>query len=151
MSFLLLYLSTINSNDQEFANCGFWLPGGRIDAGEDPKQAAIRETKEEAGIDVRLTGFIRVEYTPKVDKSNQKYVRMRFIFTAEPIYCEQIPKSIPDYESVGASWCSIEEVNQLPLRGSEPIQYFTYISTGQPVFPISSIITPGTQTEFSWM
>ena len=34
-----------------------WLPlGGHIELDEDPEQAALRETKEESGIDVDLIG-----------------------------------------------------------------------------------------------
>ena len=67
---------------------------------------------------------------------------MRFIFTAEPIDLNQLPKSIPDYESVGATWCSIEELSSLELRGSEPMTYFPYIANGGHVSPLSSVITP---------
>lgn len=36
---------------------GIWLPpGGHIELDEDPNQAAIREVKEEAGLDVELIG-----------------------------------------------------------------------------------------------
>jgi 8-oxo-dGTP pyrophosphatase MutT (NUDIX family) len=35
---------------------GWWLPAGFVDPGDDLMSAAIRETKEEAGIDVRLEG-----------------------------------------------------------------------------------------------
>ncbi|TYZ67779.1 hypothetical protein PybrP1_011219 [[Pythium] brassicae (nom. inval.)] len=124
---------------QEFANSGYWLPGGRIDSGENPAEAAIRETKEEAGIDVRLTGIIRIEYHPKKDRGGSQYVRMRFIFYAEPVDCDQPPKSIPDYESAGATWCSADQVASLPLRGSEPVDYFTHIASGKPVYPLDIV------------
>jgi 8-oxo-dGTP pyrophosphatase MutT (NUDIX family) len=36
---------------------GLWLPpGGHIELDEDPNQAAVREVKEEAGLDVELIG-----------------------------------------------------------------------------------------------
>ncbi|TMW67481.1 hypothetical protein Poli38472_011101 [Pythium oligandrum] len=121
---------------QEFANSGFWLPGGRIDSGENPAEAAIRETEEEAGIDIRLTGLIKIEYHPKKDRNGGNYVRMRFIFYAEPVDCDQLPKSIPDYESTGATWCKADQVASLPLRGPEPTIYFQYVADGKPIFPL---------------
>src|SRR5690606_29333214 len=39
------------------AKLKMWLPpGGHIEAGELPDEAAVREVKEEAGLDVRLVG-----------------------------------------------------------------------------------------------
>lgn len=131
---------------QEFANSGYWLPGGRVDSGENPAEAAIRETKEEAGIDIRLTGMIKIEYHPKRDRSGSQYVRMRFIFYAEPLDCEQLPKSIPDYESVGATWCRADQVEALPLRGPEPVVYFSYIATGKPVYPLDLLHVSSTSS-----
>lgn len=45
---------------QEFCSSGFWLPGGRVDAREDLKEAAIREAKEEVGIDIKLLGVLNI-------------------------------------------------------------------------------------------
>lgn len=111
---------------QEFADQGFWCPGGAVDAGESFRQAAIRETIEEAGIEVELRGVLGIEYNP-IGRSNRtlnELVRMRVIFYAEPtaIGLHQLPKSVPDFESAGACWCSYEDIhNGLKLRGSEPI------------------------------
>ncbi len=62
---------------QEFAGQGFWLPGGRVDTGETLQAAAIRECIEEAGVEVKLTGLLKIEHSP-----HETYSRMRVIFTA---------------------------------------------------------------------
>jgi ADP-ribose pyrophosphatase YjhB (NUDIX family) len=66
-------------------------------AGEDFAQAAIRETEEEAGLTVELTGVLRVEFTP-ARSARKNYCRMRVIFAAKPRDPAQMPKSVPDYE-----------------------------------------------------
>lgn len=111
---------------QEFANQGYWCPGGAVDCGETLTQAAKRETLEEAGIDVELKGILSLEYNPiGINKRSYNYVvRLRVIFYAEPsleIGVNQLPKSSPNYESAGACWCTYDEIqNQLKLRGNEP-------------------------------
>ncbi|KAK3238469.1 hypothetical protein CYMTET_51522 [Cymbomonas tetramitiformis] len=122
---------------QEFANSGFWLPGGRVDAGENLADAAVRETLEEAGVAIRLTGVLRFEYRPL----GVSDTRMRVIFLAEPLDDTQPAKSIPDYESVGASWVSAEECLEIEardrVRGPEPGQWVRYLSSGGVAAPMT--------------
>ena len=109
------------------------------------EEGVIREVKEEAGVDVRLTGILRIEYMPCVSRyrvidedggdgevREEHYVRLRIIFLAEPIDVSQPPKNIPDYESVGACWVSPEEFSSIPLRGSEPVECWEQCRTQNP-------------------
>jgi 8-oxo-dGTP pyrophosphatase MutT (NUDIX family) len=59
---------------------GWWIPGGGVDKSETFIEAAHRETREEAGILIKLNGVLRVEHSPVGDKA-----RMRVIFFAEPL------------------------------------------------------------------
>lgn len=79
---------------QESGSEGFWLPGGRVESGEHLDKAAERETLEEAGVKIRITGVLKIEFVPKSGVN-----RLRIIYFAEPYdenNCEA--KTIPDYE-----------------------------------------------------
>ena len=102
----------------------WYLPGGRVEAGESFAEAAVRETREEAGIPVRVTGVIRIEHSPSPAGS-----RMRVLFLAEPTD-DTPPKSEPDDESLRAAWVGLDELPSYKLRGAEVAELFKYIAAG---------------------
>jgi 8-oxo-dGTP pyrophosphatase MutT (NUDIX family) len=122
---------------------GWWLPGGFVECGDDHFTAAVRETLEEAGIDVILKGVLRVE-----NSMGDHEGRQRVIFYAEPKDSNQIPKQTPDKESLGAAWLSLEELkakkNIAPpegLRGEELLDWGTYIESGGTIYPLDVFAT----------
>jgi len=46
-------------------NRNWAVPGGAIDVGETVGQAAVRETREESGIDCAITGVVGIYYDSK--------------------------------------------------------------------------------------
>jgi 8-oxo-dGTP pyrophosphatase MutT (NUDIX family) len=48
------------------SDCGWWgLPGGRIEPGESVKEAAVREVKEETGLNIEITRLLGVYSEPE--------------------------------------------------------------------------------------
>jgi 8-oxo-dGTP pyrophosphatase MutT (NUDIX family) len=129
---------------QEYSNRGFWLPGGKVDGGESLKAAALRETLEEAGMEVDLKGLLAVEYNPCGIDGESFVVRMRVIYYAEPTvpFLQRPPKCRPDFESVGASWCTAAEIcgDTLRLRGGEPRHWVKHLEAGGLIHPLSVLV-----------
>jgi len=131
---------------KECGNRGWWLPGGLVDPPENFFQAAIRETQEEAGIDVDLKGILRMEYNIQGDN----YQRMKVIFYAEPKDPNQKPKSVPDAESDEARWVTLDELLKLKegkpgWRAPELYEWGKYVEEGGDIYPLSILDYEGSK------
>lgn len=115
----------------------WYFPAGRVEPGESYVEAAQRETFEESGVKVRITGLLRVEHS-QPHRGN----RIRFLFTAEPA-ADPTPKAWADKESLGARWFTLDEVRGLFLRGDDVIDVFEYLEQGGPVAPVSILRPEG--------
>jgi phosphatase NudJ len=115
----------------------WYLPAGRVEPGETFGEAAIRETREEAGIEVVLDGVLRIEHSPSADGA-----RMRVVFVGHAAD-DRAPKAVADDESLGAVWATIDELDRYPLRGEEVRALFAHIATGAPVHPLALLTYEG--------
>lgn len=132
---------------EETRNRGFWLPGGTVEPGEPFNDAAVRETKEEAGIDVELVGVLRVEYSLQF-----RYIRLKTIYFAIPKDPKQKPKEIPDEESLRALWCDENELADLEKkdlwRGPELLYWSSYLNRGGVIYPVDMMLNEGAIVTF---
>jgi len=106
------------------------IPGGRVEPGETLVQAAVREVHEETGVPIRVDGILRVEHSPR-----DTNVRMRVLFTGTPLD-DTPPKTVPDEESLGAAWLTLEEIRNKKLRGAELRALLESVEEGRQVFPL---------------
>ncbi|MGG4168931.1 NUDIX domain-containing protein [Rossellomorea vietnamensis] len=77
---------------------GWEMPGGQVEEGESLKDAAIRETKEESGIDVEIVAFCGVFQNVKRSICNT-------LFLAKPVGGEPTTST----ESLEVAFFSIDE------------------------------------------
>ena len=112
----------------------WYLPAGRVEPGEGLVEAACRETSEEAGIPVVIEGVLRIEHSPRPEGT----ARVRVILVARP-EDDTPPRATPNDETLGARWVTLEELEQLPLRGADVKEIFEHVAAGAPVYPLSLI------------
>lgn len=90
---------------------GLWnLPAGGVDIGESFEQAAVREAKEECGLDVRISKKIGV-----FQEAPDKAVKHTFLATAQAI-----DLVFPPDELIDARWFSIDEIQGMEQQLRAP-------------------------------
>jgi 8-oxo-dGTP diphosphatase len=91
---------------------GLWnLPAGRVGEGETIEETAVREVKEETGLDVKIQGIVGVYHRLK-NKYGNNMIRVNF--RMEILGGELNP---PEDEISEAGWFSLEEIKAMPDSG----------------------------------
>ncbi|WP_404434227.1 NUDIX domain-containing protein [Microbacterium lacus] len=97
---------------------GLWaLPGGGMELGESMEECAVREVKEETGLDVEITGLVGVYTNPRhVMKYDDGEVRQQFslCYTSRLVGGELAY----DEESTDIAWIEPERVPDLRMHPS---------------------------------
>jgi len=97
-------------------NSGLWsIPGGLVEIGERVSDAAVREAKEETGLDVDLVRVIGVvDKIIRDDDSNVKYHFVIIDYLAEPR--TGLLKASSD--ALEAKWVNVDELTRYDLTSS---------------------------------
>jgi 8-oxo-dGTP pyrophosphatase MutT (NUDIX family) len=110
-----------------------WLPlGGHIELDEDPEQAAIREAKEESGLDVELLGErppttspgSRALMTPRfldIHRISDTHEHVGLIYWARP-QGGQLTLAAAEHHEI--RWCSAEELEALQPPMDAPVKWY---------------------------
>jgi ADP-ribose pyrophosphatase YjhB (NUDIX family) len=108
-------------------NDNWALPGGAIDLGESVAQAAIRETKEETGVDCELIGLVGIYTNPRhiILYTSNGEARQEFaiVLTARPTGGD--PRSSD--ESTEVRWVASSEVRGYGMDRSMRLRIEHYL------------------------
>lgn len=114
----------------------WYFPGGRVFTGETLIEAAIRETKEEAGVKIKPTGILRIKH--HVDRNKVQPDWIRILMKAE--YLGGAIKKSSDQESLQAAWLTIDQIKKLKLRGANVVEDILHYSSAKHFLAIEEYV-----------
>ena len=108
-------------------NDNWAVPGGAIDLGESVGQAAVRETREESGIECEITGIVGIYSDPKhvILYTSNGEARQEFsiVLTARPLSGQPTPSS----ESSEVRWVPASQVREYTMDRSMRMRINDYL------------------------
>ncbi len=108
-------------------NDNWAVPGGAVDLGESVAQAAVRETREESGIDCQITGVVGIYSDPKhlILYTSNNEVRQEFsiLLTATATGGQPAPSS----ESSDVRWVQASELAKYGMDRSMRMRVDHYL------------------------
>ncbi|HVV00173.1 MAG TPA: NUDIX domain-containing protein [Verrucomicrobiae bacterium] len=110
-----------------------WLPlGGHIELDEDPEQAAVREAREESGLEVELQGErppttgpgTRALIAPRfldIHRISETHEHIGMIYWARPLAGEV---ALAREEHHDIRWCSARDIENLEPKISDAVKWY---------------------------
>jgi ADP-ribose pyrophosphatase YjhB (NUDIX family) len=109
-------------------NDNWALPGGAMDLGESLPEAAVRETFEETGVRVEVTGLVGIYTDPRhiILYTSNDEARQEFsvVFTARPVGGEPTPSA----ESREVRWVAPDAIRDLAMDRSMRLRIDRYLA-----------------------
>ncbi|HEX4906819.1 MAG TPA: NUDIX hydrolase [Acidimicrobiales bacterium] len=91
---------------EDYGERRFSLPGGQVDAGESPIEAALREAREEIGCEIRVTGVVGVALIRWTDLSVTAFAGEITSGTPHVASPGEIAEALTRRRVVSAGWSS---------------------------------------------
>jgi 8-oxo-dGTP pyrophosphatase MutT (NUDIX family) len=124
---------------QRRRDTGQWaLPMGKMELGETPSQCAIRETLEETGVTVAITGILGIYSDPAhIVAYTDGEVRHEYelMFTGRPVAGEPTAND----EASDFAWIHPDELGEFDIHGTQHRQINDYLNATTPTSTESQV------------
>jgi 8-oxo-dGTP pyrophosphatase MutT (NUDIX family) len=117
-----------------------WLPlGGHIELDEDPEQAALREAREESGLEVELLGErppttspgTRALIAPRfldIHRISETHEHIGLIYWARPKN-GTLALAVEEHHDI--RWCSVDELETLQPPMTDAVKWYCHKAIGE--------------------
>jgi 8-oxo-dGTP diphosphatase len=105
---------------------GWEIPGGYVEPGESPKQAARREVREELGIDPPIGRLLVVDWAPHPDEGD----KLLFIFDGGELGNGNVSPAARDEIEAAKYWEDGELADLLPPRLRDRVAMALHVGEG---------------------
>jgi len=106
------------------------LPGGHIEVGESPEDAAVREAFEETGYRIRINRFVGKYWRPQIGPEGD----MTYLYSGEIIGGEAVQRGL---ETVGVAWF---DFRKLPRRLRPMVRLYVQDATRDASEPVTRTV-----------
>lgn len=117
---------------------GWTLPGGGLDAGEDPRDAVVREVMEETGLEARVGKLLGVDSRVMVREEVPEGVDPE-LHTLRIVYRASVKDGPLRHEVGGSS----DEARWVPIKEIRSLRTLSLVQTGMRMAGVGTRRSPG--------
>ncbi|MCI1219867.1 MAG: NUDIX hydrolase [Bifidobacterium sp.] len=103
----------------------YGIPAGLMDEGENPEQAAVRELREETGVEADSADS-QIDHVGDFYSSEGMSDELVHIMVLHLSTWREAPRHFDADEYVESAWVSWDELNRLPINSSNPVIAIQY-------------------------
>ena len=111
----------------EYPYAGYWnMPGGKIEFGENPEEACVREAKDETGLDCVSEGLKGIASEIIYEDDNKKAHFLIYVSRLKPLHANTVESSEGELK-----WFDIKELEKVKITPSDIMMIDEFVLKGK--------------------